>query len=115
MLPAVAMLAGAIVPWAYVLGRLLSASPTALMWTFWAGLVTLAAAMAPRRGLAIASALAGGATAVAFAIWQTGRIVELCGISTQCVPGPGLCLLAGGGVAAIVRGMALARRSASSA
>ena len=103
------MLLGSVLPWAYVLGRLLSASPTALMWTFWAGLVTLAAAVAPWRGITIVSAIAGGATAVAFAVWQTGRIVDLCGISTQCVPGPGLGLLAAGGTAALLRGVALAR------
>ena len=114
MLPAVGMLLGSVLPWAYVLGRLLSASPSALMWTFWAGLVTLAAAVAPWRAVVIASALAGGTTAVGFAAWQTGRIIDLCGVSTQCVPGPGLGLLAAGGAVALIRAVALARGGRSS-
>lgn len=97
------MLLGSALPWAYILGRLLTASAVALMWTAWAGLVTIAAAVAPWRRVAAFSAFAGGATAVGFALWQTGRIVDRCGLSLDCLPGPGVGLLVIGGLAAVYR------------
>jgi hypothetical protein len=103
------MLLGSALPWGYILGRLLSASPIALMWTAWAGLVTLAAAVAPWRGVAVVSALAGGVTASGFALWQTGRIVNRCGLSLDCLPGPGVGLLLIAGAAAVLRALAMAR------
>ena len=108
------MLLGSALPWAYILGRLLSASPTALMWTGWAGLVTLAAAVAPWRGLAAFSAFAGGATAIGFALWQTTRIVDRCGLTLDCLPGPGVGLLLMGGVAAVYRSVRLLSAEARS-
>ena len=96
-----ALLFGSALPWAYVLGNLLSAAPLALMWTVWAGIVTVAAAVAPWRSAVLFSAFAGGATAVAFALWQTGRIVNVCSLSFDCLPGPGIGFLLAGGLAAL--------------
>ena len=112
LLPAIGMLLGSALPWAYILGRLLSASPSALMWTAWAGLATLAAAIAPWRAVAAFSALAGGATAVGFAVWQTGRIADRCGLSLDCLPGPGVGLLLIAGLAAVYRAVRMLRASA---
>ena len=109
LLAAIAILIGSALPWAFILGRLLWASPLAVMWSFWAGLVTVAAAVAPWRWIAVVSALVGGATAVFFAAWQTARIVEVCAVSLDCLPGPGVGLLLAGGLAALYRAAQLAR------
>jgi hypothetical protein len=101
LLAGLALLFGSALPWAYILGNLLTAAPLALMWTAWAGIVTIAAAIAPWRPAVLFSAFAGGATAVAFAVWQTGRIVGVCSLSLDCLPGPGVGFLLAGGLAAL--------------
>lgn len=103
LLAAIAILVGTALPWALILGQLLWASPLALMWSFWAGLVTLAAAVARWRWIVVLSAAGGGATAVFFAAWQTERIVGVCALSIECLPGPGVGLLLAGGLAALYR------------
>ena len=100
LLSALAILAGTALPWAIVLGRPLWGSPGAIAWTLWAGLVTLAASAVRWRAVVVFSALAGGATAGFFAVWQTFRIVDRC-LSFDCLPGPGLGLLLAGGGAAL--------------
>ena len=100
---------GSVLPWAFILGELLWASPLALMWSFWAGLVTVAAAVARWRWVVLLSALFGGGTAVYFSIWQTSRILGVCGLSLDCLPGPGVGLLLAGGLAALYGAARLVR------
>ncbi len=109
----VAIFLGSALPWALVLGRFLWGSAGALTWTLSGGLLILAASLVRRRWLALASALGGGGIGAFFAVWQTGRIFDRCGLSFDCVPGPGLGLLLGGGGLAIywVARAALAWRS----
>lgn len=109
LLAGIALLFGTALPWAYILGNLLSAAPLALMWTAWAGIVTVAAAIAPWRPIVLFSAFAGAATAIAFALWQTGRIVGVCSLSFDCLPGPGLGFLLAGGIAAFHSAVQIAR------
>ena len=109
-LAAITILVGRALPWAVILGELLWASPLALMWSFWGGLVTLGAAVARWRWIVVLSALFGGGTAVYFSIWQTSRIVDVCGLSLDCLPGPGVGLLLAGGLAAL-SGVALVVRA----
>lgn len=109
MLAAIAVLVGSALPWAFILGELLWASPLAVMWSFWAGLVTLASAVARWRWIVVLSALFGGGTAVYFSIWQTARIVDVCGLSLDCLPGPGVGLLLVGGLAALYAAAQVAR------
>ena len=111
LLAAVAILLGSTLPWAFILGKLLWASPIALMWTFWAGLVTIAAAVARWRWVVVISSLAGGGTAMFFAAWQTGRILDVCALSFDCMPGPGVGLLLVGGLAALHPAAVLLMRS----
>lgn len=109
LLAGIALLFGTALPWAYILGNLLSAAPLALMWTAWAGIVTVAAAIAPWRSIVLFSAFAGAATAIAFAVWQTGRIVSVCSLSFDCLPGPGVGFLLAGGLAALHSAVQIAR------
>jgi hypothetical protein len=97
---AVAIFLGSALPWAFVFGQFLWGSAAALTWTLSAGLLVLAAAMVRWRLLALLSAGGGGAIAGFFALWQTGRILTRC-LSLDCVPGPGLGLLLGGGLLAL--------------
>ena len=97
----VAIFLGSALPWALVLGRFLWGSAAALTWTLSGGLLALAASLVRRRLLALASALGGGGIAVVFALWQTARIFDRCGLTFDCVPGPGLGLLLGGGGLAV--------------
>ena len=113
LLAAIAMLVGSVLPWAFILGQLLWASPLALMWSFWAGLATVAAAVARWRWLVVISAFAGGTTAVVFSAWQTARIVDVCAFSLECMPGPGVGLLLAGGLGALYRAARLSGSGAS--
>lgn len=113
LMAGIALLFGSALPWAFILGNLLTASPLALMWTAWAGLVTVAAAIAPWRWAVLVSAFAGGATGVLFAVWQTGRILDLCSLSLDCLPGPGVGFLLAGGLAALHSAVHLLRRPAA--
>ena len=62
--------------------------------------MTIVAAWVPWRAIVLVSALAGGGTAVGFALWQTARILGVCPLSLECLPGPGVgVLLAAGGAA----------------
>ncbi len=104
---AVAILLGSALPWALVLGRFLWGSAAALTWTLSGGLLVLAASIVRRWLVALLSAAGGGAIAAFFALWQTERIVTRC-LSLDCVPGPGLGLLLGGGLLALYHAARLA-------
>jgi hypothetical protein len=106
------IIVGTALPWAVVLGQSLWGSPRAIMWSFWAGLITVAASAVRWRPVALVSATAGGATAVFFAIWQTARIVDRCPFSLDCLPGPGLGFLLAGGGAALFWSARVVRRRA---
>jgi hypothetical protein len=101
LLAGVAMVVGSLLPWAYVVGVLLSASPVALMWALWAGVVTIAAGVVRWRRVVLVSALAGGLTGAFFAAWQTARILDACSLSLHCLPGPGVGFLLAGALAAL--------------
>lgn len=103
------LLLGTVLPWAFILGKLLWASPVALMWTFWAAVVTLAAAVAPWRRVVAFSAFAGGATGLVFGVWQTAKILDVCALSLACLPGPGLGVLLSGGLLAAHRAVRIAQ------
>ena len=92
---------GTALPWAAVVGRFLWGSPVAITWTLSAGFMALAAGMVRWRLLVVPSAALGGATAVFFAAWQTMRILDRCGLTIYCLPGPGLGLLLIGGLVAV--------------
>jgi hypothetical protein len=99
----------AALPWALILERWLWGSPLAISWVLWAGLMTIVAAWMPWRVVVVVSALAGGGTAVVLAVWQTARIFDVCPLSLQCLPGPGLGVLLAAGTAALYQTVQLVR------
>jgi hypothetical protein len=104
---------GAALPWAIILGQALWAAPLALAWTLWAGLMTLASAVLPWRPIVLVSALSGGGTAAAFALWQGARIFDRCALSFDCAPGPGLGVLLVAGGATVFQALQLVREGTS--
>ena len=109
----VAMWIGAILPWVLILGQSLRATPLALSWALWAGLMTLAGASVRWRTIATLSAVLGGAAAIYLAVWQATTLFDVC-LSTQCLPGPGLILLFAAGVFALVQAYGMFRGRSSS-
>jgi hypothetical protein len=98
---AIGIFLGNALPWARVLGVSLWGSPDALTWTIAGGCAALAGAMVPSRTFMLASAAFGGVVAIAFAVWQTARIIDRCHFSLDCLPGPGLGFLLVGGLVAL--------------
>jgi hypothetical protein len=74
--------------------------------------MTIVAAWVPWRVVVVVSALAGGGTAVGFAAWQTMRIFEVCPLSLECLPGPGVGVLLAAGAAALYQAVQLLRGAA---
>ena len=109
----VVMWIGAILPWVLILGHPLRATPLAVSWTLWAGLMTLAGASVRWRNIATLSAVLGGGGAVYLAVWQATALFKTC-LSSQCLPGPGLVLLFAAGVFALVQALVLFRGRSTS-
>lgn len=86
-------------PWLIIrpLGISRHASPLAASWLLWAGLMSMAGAMARWRMLALTSAVLAGGTAIVLAGWQTLDVLDRCqlrhAVALRCVPGPGLFIL----------------------
>jgi hypothetical protein len=97
-------------PWVVIppIGFWGRASALSVAWMLWGGLMTLAAAIAPFRVVAVVSALTGGATAVYLAGWQALRLMRLCDggdiAALRCFPGPGLFIALAAGVLAMWQG-----------
>jgi hypothetical protein len=109
----VAMWIGAVLPWLLLLGQSLRATPLAVSWALWAGLMTLAGASVRWRNIATLSAVLGGGGAIYLATWQATKLFSVC-LSAQCLPGPGLVLLFAAGVLALVQALVLFRGRSSS-
>lgn len=69
------------------------------LWTFYASLLALAGALLPPRFrvAALVQAVFVAIVAVAFPVWQVGRVITLVGFGGWA-PGPGLVMTLGGGV-----------------
>ena len=109
----VAIWIGAILPWVLLLGQSLRATPLAVSWALWAGLMTLAGASVRWRNVATLSAVLGGGGAIYLATWQATKLFGVC-LSAQCLPGPGLVLLFAAGVFALVQALVLFRGRSTS-
>ncbi len=107
---------GAALPWVVIRPIIFwaRASALAVAWMLWAGLMTLGAGIARFRLLIVASAFAGGGTAVYLAGWQTLRLLRLCDFgdlaALRCFPGPGLLLGFAAGAFAMWQGAHLIGR-----
>lgn len=108
LIAGITMWVGALLPWVFVLGQSLRATPLAMSWALWAGLMTLAAASVRWRAIATISALFGGGGALYLAIWQSTTLFDAC-LSTQCLPGPGVMLLLGAGALGLLQALSLFR------
>lgn len=102
------MWVGAFLPWLLILGQSLRASPLAVSWALWAGLMTIAAASVRWRAMATLSAVLGGGGAVYLAGWQAAKLLGAC-VSFQCLPGPGVLVLLTAGAFALVQAFRLFR------
>lgn len=71
------------------------------LWTFYAAMLGLAAALVPIRGLALVQGAVMALAAMALPVWQVVHILRLVG-TEGWMPGPGLVVVFGGGVLATV-------------
>lgn len=111
MLGGVAMVVvGSFMPWIDTALGQVSGVRGAGLWTFYAAMLGLAAAMVPVRMLALVQGAVFALAAIALPVWQVAHLVNLVGMDGWR-PGPGLVLVFGGGVvaASAVRSMARAR------
>lgn len=100
MLGAVAMVAiGSFMPWIDTALGQVSGARGAGLWTFYAAMLGLAAALVPIRGLALAQGAVFALVAIALPVWQVVHLLSLVG-TAGWRPGPGLVLVLGGGVLA---------------
>jgi hypothetical protein len=111
MLGAFAMVViGSFMPWIDTALGQVSGVRGAGLWTFYAAMLGLAAALVPVRALALTQGAVFALVAMALPVWQVLHLVDLVG-TDGWRPGPGLVLVFGGGVvaASAVRSMARAR------
>lgn len=102
MLGAVAMVViGSFMPWVDTAAGQVSGAGGAGLWTFYAALLGLAAALVPIRTLRLVQGSLFAVVAVALPVWQVVHLLRLVGTSGW-LPGPGLVLVVGGGVLAAV-------------
>lgn len=90
---------GSFLPWVDTALGTVSGTRGAGLWTFYAAMLGLAAALVPLRRLAIAQASVMALVCVALPVWQVVHLLSLVGTGGW-LPGPGLVLVFGGGVLA---------------
>lgn len=99
---AVAMVAiGSFMPWIDTAAGQVSGAGGAGLWTFYAALLGLAAALVPIRTLRLVQGAVFAVVAVGLPVWQVVHLLSLVGTSGW-LPGPGLVLVVGGGCLAAV-------------
>lgn len=105
---------GSFLPWLYVGGVPKSGALGPGLWTFYGAMLGFAGAMLPyhRVGAGHAAVMAGIALGVP--LWQVVHVLDLVGAGGW-MPGPGLVMVAGGGILAGVAAARLWREPAPSA
>lgn len=102
------VMVGSFLPWiATPIGSMIGMRGAGL-WTFYAAMLGFAGVMVPLRRLAMAQAGVLAAAAVGLVTWQVVHLLSLVG-TAGWRPGPGLVLVAGGGVLAGVAAYRLRR------
>jgi hypothetical protein len=110
---AVAMVAfGSFLPWIDTAVGSVSGARGAGLWTFYAAMLGLAGALVPMRRLAAVQAAIFAAVALLVPAWQVVHLLNLVG-TDGWIPGPGLLLVAGGGVLAAIAAAQLFRPPAT--
>lgn len=103
---------GSFMPWVDTAVGSVSGARGAGLWTFYAAMLGLAAALIPSRRVAAVQAAVFAAVAVVLPLWQVLRLLRLVGTEGWS-PGPGLVLVFGGGVLAATAAVQLFRPPAS--
>lgn len=110
---AVAMVAfGSFLPWIDTAVGSVSGARGAGLWTFYAAMLGLAAALIPIRRVAAVQAMVFAVVALLVPVWQVVHLLTLVG-TEGWVPGPGLVLVLGGGVLAATAAAQLFRPRAT--
>jgi hypothetical protein len=110
---AVAMVAfGSFLPWIDTAVGSVSGARGAGLWTFYAAMLGLAGALVPMRRVAAVQAAIFAAVALLVPAWQVVHLLNLVG-TDGWIPGPGLLLVAGGGVLAAIAAAQLFRSPAT--
>lgn len=99
---------GSFLPWLLTNVGSFSGAQGAGLWTFYAAALGIAGALVPNRTAAAVQAALLAVVAVALPAWQVIHVVRLVGFSGWA-PGPGLVLVAGGGVLAAAAAVRLRR------
>lgn len=96
---------GSVMPWVDTIAGTLSGYQGAGLWTLAGGALVFAGALLHnlwrRQWITVTHAVVGGGVALVLAAWQGWRLVQLCG-GGACAPGPGLVLVAIGGLGALL-------------
>lgn len=98
---AVMVMLGSFMPWVDTAVGSVSGARGPGLWTFYAAMLGFAGVMVPLRRVAGAQAAVLGLVSVALPTWQVVHLLGLVG-SAGWRPGPGLVLVFGGGVVALV-------------
>jgi hypothetical protein len=100
MFGAVAMVGvGSFMPWLDTAAGQVSGAGGAGVWTFYAAMLGLAAALVPVRVLRLVQGVVFAVVAIGLPSWQVVHMLRLVG-TAGWLPGPGLVLVFGGGVLA---------------
>lgn len=106
------VLFGSFLPWIDTAVGSVSGARGAGLWTFYAAMLGLAAALIPMRRVAAVQAAIFATVALLVPSWQVVHLLSLVG-TDGWVPGPGLVLVIGGGVLAATAAAQLFRPPAA--
>lgn len=104
----VLVLVGSFLPWLYVSDIAKSGASGPGLWTFYGGMIGLAALLLPWQRVGGIHALMMAGICIGIPAWQVAHVVGLVGFSGWN-PGPGLVMVAFAGVLAAVSGWQLVR------
>jgi len=105
---------GSFLPWLYVGGVPRSGALGPGVWTFYASMLGLAGVLLPYRRIAAGHAAAMAAAAVVLPVWQLAHMIRLVEFAGW-MPGPGLVMVLGGGVAAATAAWQMLRQPVEAA
>ena len=90
---------GSFLPWFFVGGVGVAGSRGPGLWTFYASMLGLAAALMPWPKVGAVSGAIMAATAIALPVWQLVHLISLVGFAGW-MPGPGMVMVIFGGILA---------------
>lgn len=106
------VMVGSFLPWIYVNGVPRSGALGPGLWTFYGSMLGLAGVLLPYRRVGAAHGAIMAAICLVLPAWQVLHVLGLVGFGGW-MPGPGLVMVAGGGVVAAAASVRLFRESAA--